>query len=161
MKPFKANILFLFFFGNFAFTTIAQQKQKVNWISFEQLDDSLAVKPKKVFISFYADWCVYCKKMDKVTFKNPDVISVLNSEYYAVKMDSETQKTIAFEGRTYTNKQIGKSRNPTHQIPLLLASRKNRTFSLPATVILDKTFKVTQRHFEYLSSKKMLKILKK
>lgn len=160
MKLFKKNILFLFLFGSFAFATIAQQKQKVNWISFEQLDDSLAVKPKKVFISFYADWCVYCKKMNTVAFKNPDVISVLNSEYYAIKMDSETKNPIQFEGKTYTNKEIGKSRNPIHQIPLLLASRKKRPFSLPATIILDKTFKVTQRHFEYLSTKKMLKILK-
>ncbi|WP_299105070.1 thioredoxin family protein [uncultured Tenacibaculum sp.] len=160
MKLFKKNILLFFLFGYFTFTVIAQQKQQVNWISFEQLDDSLAVKPKKVFISFYADWCVYCKKMNKVAFKNPDVINVLNSEYYAVKMDSETKNTIEFEGRVYTNKEIGKNRNPIHQIPLLLASRKNRPFSLPATIILDKTFKVTQRHFEYLSTKKILKILK-
>lgn len=160
MKLFKKNILLFFLFGYFTFTVIAQQKQQVNWISFEQLDDSLAVKPKKVFISFYADWCVYCKKMNKVAFKNPDVINVLNSEYYAVKMDSETKNTIEFEGRAYTNKEIGKNRNPIHQIPLLLASRKNRPFSLPATIILDKTFKVTQRHFEYLSTKKMLNILK-
>lgn len=160
MKLLKKNILFLFFFGSFASTTIAQQKQKVHWISFEQLDDSLAVSPKKVFISFYADWCVYCKKMNKVAFKSPDVINVLNSEYYAVKMDSETKNTIEFEGKTYINKEIGKRRNPIHQIPLLLASRKNKPFSLPATIILDKTFKVTQRHFEYLSTKKMLGILK-
>lgn len=160
MKLFKKNILLFFLFGYFTFTVTAQQKQQVNWISFEQLDDSLAVKPKKVFISFYADWCVYCKKMNKVAFKNPDVINVLNSEYYAVKMDSETKNTIEFEGRAYTNKEIGKNRNPIHQIPLLLASRKNKSFSLPATIILDKTFKVTQRHFEYLSTKKMLNILK-
>nr|WP_255689277.1 MULTISPECIES: thioredoxin fold domain-containing protein [unclassified Tenacibaculum] len=159
MKTLKNNILFLFFFGCFIVSTIAQ-KQKVNWISFEQLDDSLAVKPKKVFISFYTDWCVYCKKMNKVAFKDPKVISVLNSEYYAVKMDAETEKTIEFEGREYINNEIGKNRKPIHQIPLLLASRKNRSFSLPATIILNKTFKVTQRHFEYLSSKKMLKVLK-
>ncbi|CAL2102594.1 Thioredoxin [Tenacibaculum sp. 190130A14a] len=159
MKPSKYNIVFFLIFGYFTFTATGQQK--VNWISFEQLDDSLAVKPKKVFISFFADWCTYCKKMNRVAFKNPEVIAVLNSEYYAVKMDSETKKPIEFEGRAYTNDQVGKNRNPIHQIPLLLASRKNRPFSLPATVILDKTFKVTQRHFEYLSTKKILKILKK
>lgn len=160
MKPTKNNILFLLIFGYFTFS-LAAQKQKINWISFEQLDDSLAVKPKKVFISFYTDWCTYCKKMDKVAFKNSEIVGTLNSEYYAVKMNAESQKNIEFEGKEYINKEIGKNRNPTHQIPLLLASRKNRPFSLPATVILDKTFKITQRHFEYLSPKKMLKILKK
>lgn len=160
MKLFKKNILFLFFFGCFAFAAIAQQKQNINWISFEQLDDSLAVKPKKVFISFYTNWCAYCKKMNKVAFKNPEVIALLNSEYYAVKMDAESKKNITFEKAEYINEEVGKNRQPIHQIPLLLASRKNRAFSLPATVILNKTFKITKRHFEYLSTKKMLRILK-
>ncbi len=159
MEYLKKHILFLFFFGCFTVTTVAQN-EKVNWISFEQLDDSLAVKPKKVFISFFANWCAYCKKMDKVAFKNSDVISILNSEYYAVKMNVQTEEIINFEGTKYINNEIGKKRKPIHQIPLLLASRKNRSFSLPATIILNKTFKVTQRHFEYLSTKKMLKVLK-
>ncbi|WP_435264214.1 thioredoxin family protein [Tenacibaculum sp. nBUS_03] len=160
MKLFIKNILFLFFFGCFVFTVVAQQKQNINWISFEQLDDSLAVKPKKVFISFYTNWCTYCKKMNKVAFKNQEVVTLLNSEYYAVKMDAESEKNITFESEEYINEEIGKNRKPIHQIPLLLASRKNRTFSLPAIVILNKTFKITQRHFEYLSPKKILKILK-
>ena len=97
--------------------------------------------------------------MDKVAFKNKEVIAILNSEYYAVKMNAETEEVIEFDGRRYINNNIGKSRNPTHQIPLLLASRKGKPFSLPVTVILDKNFKVTKRYFEYLSAKKTLKIL--
>lgn len=137
----------------------AQQLKSVNWITFEQLEDSLQVKPKKVFISFHADWCVYCKKMEKTTFKNKTVISILNKKYYAVKMNAESKDTIVFEGISYVNKNFGKKRRPTHQIPLLLASRKSRPFSLPVNLILDKKFKIRERYFEYLSSKKMIEIL--
>ncbi|MEM8847061.1 MAG: thioredoxin fold domain-containing protein [Bacteroidota bacterium] len=135
------------------------QEDEIQWISFEQLEDSLASKPKKVFIDFYADWCAYCKKMDKAAFKDKDVISLLNSEYYAVKMNAETTETIVFGGDTYNNKEIGQKRNPTHEIPLLLASRENRPFSLPAIVILNEKFEITDRYFEYLSPKKMNKVL--
>ena len=138
---------------------INAQSKTINWITFEQLEDSLKVKPKKVFISFYADWCSYCKKMDKVAFKNSEVIQILNQNYYAIKMDAESTKTIFFEGQKYSNNQLGKSRRPTHQIPLLLASRKNRSFSLPASVILDKNFKIEKRYYEYLSPKKMIKMI--
>jgi thioredoxin-related protein len=140
--------------------SISAQKAKVNWITFEQLDDSLAVKPKKVLISFYADWCSYCKKMDKVAFRDPKVVETLNSEYYAVKMNAETEDDIVFEGKKFINEEVGKKRRATHQIPLLLASRKGRPFSLPAIVILDENFQVTGRYFEYLSTKKMLGVLK-
>lgn len=145
-------------FGLLPTATFAQ-KEKINWISFEQLDDSLSVKPKKVFIYFYADWCVYCKKMEQSVFKNSKVISLLNDEYYTIKMNAESKEEIIFEGTKFINEQVGKNRNPTHQIPLLLASRKNQPFSLPAMVVLDENFKVTKRCFEYLSSKQLFQIL--
>ncbi|MEM9362653.1 MAG: thioredoxin fold domain-containing protein [Bacteroidota bacterium] len=136
------------------------QEHSIHWLSFAQLEDSLSVKPKKVFIDFYADWCAYCKKMDKTAFKDENVIALLNSEYYAVKMNAETTETVVFGGDSYTNKEFGQKRNPTHEIPLLLASRKNRPFSLPAIVILNEKFEITKRYFEYLSPKKMNKVLR-
>ena len=157
MKLIK-NSIFLILFSILSATA---QKEKINWISFEQLDDSLTVKPKKVLISFYADWCSYCKKMDNVAYQDPKVISTINKNYYAVKMNSETQDTIVFEGSKFFNEEVGKKRNPTHQIPLLLASRKRKPFTLPATIVLNKDFQVTKRYFYYLSPKKMLKILQK
>lgn len=155
----KIVILCIFTFTLF-FMRAEAQNAKINWINFEQLEDSLAVKPKKVLIFFYTDWCTYCKKMDKVAFNNPEVIAVLNSKYYAVKMNAELKDTITFGGEKHSNQQIGKRRKPTHQIALLLASRKNMAFTLPVNIILDKKFRITERKFEYLSSKKLLKLLK-
>lgn len=138
---------------------LVAQHNEIKWMTFEQLEDSLAIKPKKVFIDFYADWCVYCKKMQEATYNNPAVIAKLNTEYYAVKMDAESTVSITFEGQMYKNKEYGKKRNPVHEIPLLLASRDGLPFSLPAIVILDENFQITNRYFEYVSPKRMLKIL--
>ncbi|MFD2566614.1 thioredoxin family protein [Pseudotenacibaculum haliotis] len=160
MKSIKYSVI-LFLFLGLTLSTLktSAQAQKINWISFEQLSDSLAIKPKKVFISFYADWCAYCKKMDKVAYRDSKVIEILNAEYYAVKMNAETRDTIVFEGKKFYNKEAGKKRRPTHEIPLLLASRKGRPFSLPAMIVLDEKFRVTGRYFEYLSPRKVINIL--
>jgi thioredoxin-related protein len=143
------------------FTSLHSQDEGIRWLSFEQLEDSLAVAPRKVFIDFYADWCVYCKKMDRVAFRDPEVISRLNREYYAVRMNAETSDTIAFDGQLYTNPEFGKKRNPVHEIPLLLATREGIPFSLPAIIILDKSFRITDRYFQYIPPKQMRKILRK
>ncbi|MEN1784272.1 MAG: thioredoxin fold domain-containing protein [Bacteroidota bacterium] len=134
-------------------------QQEVQWLTFAQLEDSLSVKPKKVLLNFYADWCAYCKKMEAVAFKDPKVVATLKAGYYTLSMDTETKDTITFGGTTFTNQQWGKRRNPTHDIPLLLASRDNQRFSVPALVILNEKFEVTARQFTYLNPKQLLDFL--
>ncbi len=137
----------------------AQEKESVEWLSFEQLEDSLVRRPKKVFIDFYTDWCTYCRKMDKVVFTKPEVIDLLNKQYYAVRFNAETESAITFGGQAFINDQLGTSRSPIHQIAQLLALR-NGKFTAPTLVVLDEEFKVTARYFEYMDSKGLLSILK-
>lgn len=139
--------------------TATEQEEKVEWISFEQLEDSLEGRPKKVFIDFYTDWCTYCRKMDKVVFTKPEVIALLNEDYYAIRFDAETTAEVTFGGQKLINDQVGESRNPLHQIAQLLALR-NGQFTPPAMVVLDKDFKVKARYFEYMDSKKLIDVLK-
>lgn len=136
----------------------AQETKSVRWLSFEALEDSLAAHPKKVFIDFYTDGCTYCRKMDKVVFTKPEVIELLNQAYYAVRFHAETDSVVSFGGQQLINDQVGKSRNPLHQITQLLAVREGQ-FVAPTMVVLDETFAVAARHFEYLSSKKLLQAL--
>lgn len=137
----------------------AQEKASVHWISFEALEDSLAIQPKKVFIDFYTDWCTYCRKMDKTVFTKAKVIEELNENYYAVRFNAETDAVINFGGQEFINDQLGKSRNPLHQIAQLLALREEQ-FVAPTLVILNEKFEVTARYFEYMDSKRLLKVLK-
>jgi len=137
----------------------AQEKEAVNWLTFEQLEDSLAQKPKKVFIDFYTDWCTYCRKMDKAVFTKPQVIKELNENYYAVRFDAETEAEVVFSGQKLVNDQLGKSRAPIHQIAQLLALREGK-FAPPVMVVLDEGFRVTARYFQYMDSKKLLAALK-
>jgi thiol-disulfide isomerase/thioredoxin len=141
-------------------TKLSAQDRAIDWLSFEQLEDSLAVQPKKVYVYFYAEWCAYCKKMDETAYKDPLIVQILNTEYYAVKMDAETTNVITFEGQIFANKQVKKKRNPVHEIALLLASRDGFPFLLPAILVLDESFEVTGRYFEYLSPKRMTSVLK-
>ena len=136
----------------------AQELDSVHWLTFEALEDSLAVKPKKVFIDFYTIWCTFCRKMDHHVFTKPEVINKLNEQYYAVRFNAETDSVIHFGGQPFINDQVGKTRTPIHQIAQLLALREER-FVAPTLVLLDEEFKVTSRYFQYLDSKKLLKAL--
>jgi thiol:disulfide interchange protein len=47
---------------------------------------------KKVFIHFYADWCVYCKEMEQTTFADPAVIAALNNEFIPIRVNTEQDR---------------------------------------------------------------------
>ncbi len=141
----------------------AQEKGSVHWLTFEQLEDSLAINrnadtQKKVFIDFYTDWCTYCRKMDKAVFTKPKVVNLLNEAYFAVRFDAETESEVQFGGQIFINDQLKKTRTPIHQIAQLLALREGQ-FAPPTMVVLDENFTVTARYFEYMDSKKLIRAL--
>ena len=76
-KKMIKNLQIFILFLALPILSYSQKVNTINWLNFEQLEDSLARKPKKTFIYFYADWCVYCKKMEQNAFKNAEIMSTV------------------------------------------------------------------------------------
>lgn len=143
----------------YLFLRLSLQAQEIKWMTFPQLSDSLNIRPKPVFIFFHTNWCSYCRKMEKDVFTNPEVIAALNNKFYAVKFNAESKDSFLFEGKLLKNNNPN-SKKSIHEIVTLLAYRKEG-YAFPATLILDKDFRVMDRKFTYLSSKKLLELLQK
>ena len=60
--------------------------------SFESGLTKANTEGKLLFVEFYADWCTPCKWMDKTTFRNDEVVDLMNSNYVALKMDIENDE---------------------------------------------------------------------
>jgi len=69
----------------------------INWHSYEEGLVVSKAEKKKVFLHFYAVWCVYCGKMAKETFQNPAVVSYLNNNFIAVRVDTDKQPDTAMK----------------------------------------------------------------
>ncbi|MEJ2096182.1 MAG: thioredoxin family protein [Deltaproteobacteria bacterium] len=67
----------------------------VNWHSYAEGMAIGKSDGKKAMISFYADWCQYCKRMEQYTFRNPLVVAYLNENFIPIRVDVEKEKKIA------------------------------------------------------------------
>ena len=103
-------------------------KQKINWLTIEQANAKLQVESKPVIIDLYTNWCYWCKVMDKKTYNNSKVISYINENFYAVKLNAETKDTVRWANKNF----IYNSHNKVNDFALY-ATRGQLAF--PNTII--------------------------
>ena len=53
------------------------------------------IEKKKVFLHFYADWCGFCREMAKEAFQNAAVVSDLNNNFIAIRVDFDKESDTA------------------------------------------------------------------
>ena len=81
-----------------AYAAVPKKQYKVHWMDYKTALEKAKKNPKLIFVDLYADWCVPCRIMDANVYSDPTVASVLNSRFYAVKLNAESQDTISCDG---------------------------------------------------------------
>ena len=105
------------------FSSTFSYAQSISWLSFNEALEAQKIKPKKIIMDVYTEWCGPCKMMDKNTFGNRDVLNYINENFYAVKFNGEGNEKINFFDQEFTNPEFidrRKGRNSTHQLTKFL-----------------------------------------
>jgi len=119
------------------FSDKSNSPSELQWHSMEEINKLQEKEPRKVLVDIYTDWCKWCHVMDEKTFTDPQLIQVLNKEFYLVKLNAETKKDITYKGITYQFKNNG--RRGYHS---LAATLVNDQLSYPSFVVLDNQLNV-------------------
>lgn len=61
---------------------------------------------KIILVDAYTEWCGWCKKMDKDTYSDPDVIKKINKNFIAIKFNPELEKTYFIDSTSYTGREL-------------------------------------------------------
>ncbi len=87
MNKFYSVALVLFLYIAFTNNLTAAVKWQKN---IEESTKKAQQENRPILINFYADWCQWCKKMDKETYANKKVASSINKNFIALNINPET-----------------------------------------------------------------------
>ena len=101
----RKSLLFALFSLVFIFQMSAQAGQ--SWYKFQDGMKLTGSGDKHLVIDFYADWCHWCKVMDKETFSDQDVQKYLFENFIPIKLNAESStEMITFKGQQLTPRQL-------------------------------------------------------
>ena len=142
---------YLLFF--FVFIFLFSNAQEINWLTIEEAEEANKKEPKKILIDVYTDWCGWCKKMDKTTFMNKDLVEYLNQKFYCVKLDGEDKGTLTFKGVEFN--YIKQGRRGYNE---LAAGFLQGKMSYPSLVFLDENLVILQAIKGFQTAEELLPI---
>lgn len=128
--------LFLLLFSICGQVASAQdtKPQQINWVSYLSAVEQSKSKDKPLFLYWYAEWCKYCKQTKQTSFKDPAIITLLNTNFIPVAINVEKNMDLV---------------------------KKFRVTSLPTFIVINITNDVLFKHEGFLQQNTLLDELKK
>lgn len=151
----KKGLLILLIF----FWAIPSCFAQLKTYSFEEVEMRIKVNPKPVVVFIHTSWCKYCQMMKNSTFKNKDVIGILNKDFYFVPFDAECKEDITFNKHTFKFKPTG-ANTGLHELASELGTIDGQVV-YPTITVLDADYSILLQTSSFKNSKEILQILKK
>jgi thioredoxin-related protein len=139
----------------FIYLLVAPTLAQVKWYKIEDAEKEAAKTGKKIMVKVYANWCGWCKEMDKSTFPEKNVAKILNEFFIPVQFNSEQLTDVTWGNKIY---KVVRPKNSGryHQ---LAATWLNGQMSYPTIVILDENGQVIQAISGYQRAKNFEKMI--
>ncbi|WP_348798187.1 thioredoxin family protein [Flavobacterium adhaerens] len=148
----KAVYILLIFFW-----TIPACFAQLKTYTFEEAEQLSKENPKPFVVFIHTSWCKYCKMMENSTFKNPEIISRLNTNFYFISLDAEHKKDIRFNNYTFQYKPNGQNTG-AHELAIALASIESQIV-FPTVTILASNYTINIQKQSYCNPKEFRIIL--
>lgn len=107
-------------------------KTPVKFHSIKEVEKLQLKKPKKVLVTFSAEFCNTCKVMNTTTFVDTSIASYINKNFYVVDFLATSTDTILFKNEKYYNVLVNNF--PLHNLSLKLTGNR---LVFPSLCLLD------------------------
>jgi thioredoxin-related protein len=123
--------------------------QGMKWTTFEKI--SAKQGQKMVFIELYTSWCGWCRRMENVTFNDPNVAKYMNKNFYNIRFDAEDRRAVSFLGKNYKFNSADGTRGRHGLAKALMQDSEKQGY--PTIAFLDENYNLIQAIPGYIIAK--------
>tara|TARA_B100001758_G_C18266708_1_gene534024 strand:- start:53 stop:556 length:504 start_codon:yes stop_codon:yes gene_type:complete len=135
----KKLIFFLTFIPLLSFSQ-GNTSNSINWVSLSEGEKYSEKYKKNMLIFFYRDNCEYCMRMKKEVLSDPQIIKLINENFFPVILNGKSKKPITYNGKKYINTVSAKEDSTfrwRHDFAFELIATKNGSITWPSIAILN------------------------
>jgi len=134
----KQLVVVLFLLFSFSAFSQGEPKTEIQWLSLEKAEEFTKKYKNDMLVFFFRNGCPDCKKMKEETLENPEIIKLINENFFPVILNARTKDTIIYNGKEYVNQQpIKQGKNFRHDLFHELADAIKGQYYYPYIVIID------------------------
>lgn len=126
--------------------------------TFTQIDSLQKTEQRNVLVFIHTDWCKYCQLMKNTTYKDKQVVQLLNEHFWFADLNAEQKEDIFFNGHTFKYKPTGNGTG-IHELAEQLGTI-NGKIAYPTLCILNPNYEIIFQYDQYVSSKDLLPVLR-
>ncbi|AYO57398.1 thioredoxin [Chryseobacterium sp. 6424] len=126
-------------------------------LSVNELETVQKHNPRNTVLFIHTSWCQYCKAMMKTTFRNKEVVKLLNEHFHFIPFNAEERKDVVFRGKTYRFQPSGRNTG-VHELAQSFLEDKTPA-SYPHLFILNPAHEIIKESNGFISIAEMLRIL--
>lgn len=125
---------------------------------FSDLEQLQKQQERNMVVFVYTEWCAYCKAMEQTTFRDKDLIKILNDQFYFVRFNAEERSDVLWNHQWFRYQPTGRGAG-MHQLAIALAQNEG-TGSYPFITILDRDSRIQFQYSGFLSAEALQQILR-
>jgi len=140
-----AIIIILIYIFSFRQTQPEKIENEPNWISLNEAIDKASEEEKLIFIDVYEENCQWCQKLKREVYPDPAIRSLLDRNFYTVKINGNSDDRVHFEGKFITQVEFSAILGVT---------------AYPYLVIMNPEGEVVDHHLGYTDVRGLSRFLK-
>ena len=126
---------------------------------FEAIDSLQQIQKRKIIVFTHTDWCQFCQRMKSTTFKNQEIIDILNSDFYFIDLNAEEKRDISFNNQVFKYQPSGNNVG-INELAVQLGTINNQIV-YPVLCVLNDKNEIILQYSNYLNATDFKLLLEK